>query len=211
MATKKKKKKKRLIKDLSDKRHILSLDLALANSGYSVYDLKTRKIVESGTFSTKSSKLHGERLRKIYNTVKGVYNRYPDCHIIRESLPSQAGKFSTISTLQGLAKAHAALEMFYPKADSIHSVSVKHAVGGHRAAKKEEIRDIINELYDLSIKNLDESDSVAVLHTFLIKFNIEIDEDIKDINKKIKSLTTEQAINNNKEKIKELEDRKLKI
>ena len=207
----KKKKKKRLIKDLSDKRYILSLDLSFANSGYSIYSLKTRNIVESGTFSTKSSSLHGERLRKIYQTVKGIYKRYPDCHIIKETLLQQAGKFSTIATLQSLAKSHAVIEMYYPIIDDIHPISIKHAVGGHRAAKKEEIRDIINELYGLDIENLDESDSVAVLRTFLIKFNKEIDEDIKDINKKIKSLTTEQAINNNKEKIKELENRKLKI
>lgn len=202
-----------MIKDLSDKRFILSVDLALAKSGWCVYDLSSKKIVEKGLFQTKSSDVHGVRLRYIYDTVKGIHKKYPKCHIVKETCPSQAGKFTTIQTLQGLAKAHAALEIYYPHADNIHAISIKWKIGGAASVKKEEIRKIVNDIYSLDIKKsqLDISDSVAVLRTFLIKFNEEIDKEVKSLKKKIKSLKTDKAINNNILKTKDLLGRKIEF
>ena len=202
-----------MINDLSDKKYILSIDLALAKSGWNIYCLNTKKIVEKGMIQTKAKDVHGIRLKHIYKTVKGIHKKYPDCHIVKESCPMQAGKFTTIKVLQSLAKAHSVVEMYYPYADNIHSTSIKWKIGGSGSTKKDRIREIVNEIYSLDIKKseLDISDSVAVLRTFLIKFNEEIDKEVKTIRKKIKTLKTDKAVKNSNVKIEELLNRKVVI
>ena len=200
-----------MINDLSDKRYILSVDLALAKSGWCVYDLKTRKIIDYGGFKTKASDKMGVRLRVIYKTIKDIAKKYPNYHIIKESLPRQSGKFTTIKVLQGLAQAHGALEMFYPQADEVHPVTIKCRIGGNRSASKDDVREIVNGIYNLNLKDNDTSDSVAVLHGFKIKFNQNIDDEIKKIRKKMKTLKTDKAVKNSNVKIEELENRKIEI
>jgi len=213
---KKKKVKKRLIKDLRNKDYIISIDLALAKSGWSVYDLKTKKIIDYGIFVTKPNKLMGERLRTIHGEIRKIQKMYPNYHIIKETMPLQ-NAFTTIKTLQGLAMSHAIALLLSPLADDVHPLSIKSVVRKYMGAdsktktSKDEVRYAMNEIYGLDIKDNDISDSIGVLYTFKIKFDKEIDEDIKQIRKKIKTLSTQTAIDKNIKLIKDLENRKINI
>lgn len=209
--------KDRLIEDLTNIRYIIGLDPSLSCTGWSVLDLENMEVVEHGYFQTKSNEKMGIRLRKVYTSFKDIKKKYPNSHIIKEKLPAQAGKFTTIQTLQGLAACHGVISMYYPSVDDIHSLSIKSVVrkylslDGKDKISKEQVRDVMNEIYNLDIKNLDTSDSCAVIHTFLIKYNNQIDDDIKKLKKKIKSLKTQNAIVGNIDKINELEKRKVDI
>lgn len=115
--------------------------------------------------------------------------------------------------MQGLAKAHAVLELcvehsgliFYDE-KGIHSISVKAMFRSEENPKptKTDIKNKVCEYYDLNSKELsdDQSDSIALIYTLVNKkWNSDIDERVKVLKKEIKNLKVERAISERQEEI----------
>lgn len=202
--------------------YIIGFDLALHKTGVSIYNIKKKRFTQYDMIISKGT---GEEIfYDLYEKIKEyIWNFWhkDGGHIlvIKEALPAQCGKFTTVKTLQQLAKAHAALTIavaelqkdmhknicFYDD-DGVHSVSVKSLFSTEECKKptKTDIRNKIVEIYKVDNSKLtdDISDSMAVIHTLINrKWNLDIQEEIKKIKKEIKSLKKESTIKERKEEI----------
>lgn len=202
--------------DLTNLDYILAFDLALYKTGTSLYDIKTKKIVKSDKIEVPKNAQHPvvelyNLLTKYFEKIKAEYGN--KIMIVQEAMPQQAGKFTTVATLQGLAKAHAVLELcvehsgliFYDE-KGIHSISVKAMFRSEENPKptKTDIKNKVCEYYDLNSKELsdDQSDSIALIYTLVNKkWNSDIDERVKVLKKEIKNLKVERAISERQEEI----------
>ena len=108
---------------------------------------------------------------------------------MKEKLPNQAGRFTTIASLQGLAQVHAIWELACEKSgvevydfDGVHSVSVKAFFKRRYEVEKPQKEDIAklvceNYCFDIGDSPLDITDAIACVQTLVeYKWN----EDIKD-------------------------------
>lgn len=209
-------------KPLSEIGYIISFDLALYKTGVSIYDIankticQTDKIEVSHTDETPVATLY--ELLKDYLT-KAVKKYGQLIMIVKEAMPAQAGRFTTIATLQTLAKAHAALDIAVSKVNGtdfydetgIHAVSVKALFKTEDCPKptKGDIKIAVCDKFGLDKSRLsdDESDSIAVIYTLLKKkWNADIKDEIKRVKKEMKSLKQERAIEAHQKRIEELEN-----
>ncbi len=201
--------------------YIIGVDLASYKTGVCVYDIKQNCFVDSNVIEV--SKQSEDKIFELYNKLDAFFiellaKRSGNYIIVKEACPSQNGPFSTISTLQSLAQAHAVLDIvatlhkipFYDYR-GVHSITVKSFFRTKENSKpqKEDIRKKIVEFYNLKDDELtnDISDAMGVVHVFIHKkWNADIDQEIKNIKKEIKALIKEEAINIRKDKIQALED-----
>lgn len=135
-----------------------------------------------------------------------ITNLQKDVFVLREMMPQQS-KFSTIATLQGLAKAHAVLDLIVDQlgldyyGPGIHSVSVKalfKKLTGVEHPEKLDIQQWVSLHYGYHIvpKNmtLDISDAAALWITlFMKKERYDLEEEIKVLKKKDKTLKAASA------------------
>lgn len=211
--------------------YIMSFDLALHNTGASVYSVKDGAILDHDEIVAVGD---GDLIiYDLYEKIKSYIINFAcdgsNILIVKEAMPVQCGKFTTIKTLQQLAKAHASLGLAievlrqeYGNVNvvqyddiGIHSVSVKALFATEECKKptKKDIRAKVVDLYHLNDGLLtdDISDSIAVIHTLLNrKWNQDIKDEIKNKKKEIKTLKQNYAIENKKKDIEWLESLILK-
>lgn len=214
-------------KPLSEINYIISFDLALFKTGISLYDIAQKSIVRTDKIEVSHS--DETPVATLYTKLKeyltSAVEKYGNLlMIVKEAMPAQAGKFTTIATLQTLAKAHAALDIAVAKVDGVdfydetgvHSVSVKALFKTEENPKptKTDIKKAVCAYYGLKVGDLtdDESDSIAVIYTLIKKkWNADINEEIKRIKKEIKGLKQERAIEAHQKRIEELQGMLLEV
>lgn len=208
-------------KPLSEIDYIISFDLALYKTGVSIYDIsqksivRTDKIEVSHTDETPVATLYTKLKEYLTSAVEKYGNLLM---IVKEAMPAQAGRFTTIATLQTLAKAHAALDIAVAKVDGVdfydevgvHAVSVKALFKTDETPKptKTDIKKAVCAHYGLKTGDLtdDESDSVAVIYTLIKKkWNADLKDEIKRVKKEMKGLKQERAIAAHEKRIEELQ------
>ena len=198
---------------LTDFDYIIGFDLAYHKSGIEIYDIEKKQIVN--TFKVNIQNGGETSIFDLYSTLGATLDnisiKYPGSILaIKEAMPLQCGKFTTVQTLQQLAKAHAALDIcLYERPEEyflydevgIHSISVKSLFKENKDDKptKKDIQNKLREIYDLEGLEItdDISDAIAVIHTLIHKkWNSDIKDEIKAIKKEIKTLKQEYTIKN---------------
>lgn len=206
---------------LSEIGYIISFDLALYKTGVSIYDIKNKTICRTDKIEVLKS--DEKPVATLYELLKDYLTKSVEKYgdllmVIKEAMPAQAGRFTTIATLQTLAKAHAALDIAVAKVNGVdfyddigvHAVSVKALFKTEECPKptKTDIKEAVCDKFKLDKSKLsdDESDSIAVIYTLLQKkWNADIKDEIKRIKKEMKSLKQERAIAAHEKRIEELE------
>lgn len=157
---------------------VYGLDLSLANTGITIYDTEAQEFVYIGSIGTefiKSRKankhlyLNGIKLKHIWDEVSVLKEKYPPQAIVVERAFS---RFNTAT--QVLYRVHGIINLLFNDVPQIYypPKSVKEAILKGDATKKQ-IQQAINIKYnDIIFANEDESDSFAVLLTYLIKEEI---------------------------------------
>lgn len=196
-------------KRLEDIPLIVGVDLALYKTGISWYNPKTQKIVKAEELEVKKSEscLLLKLFQLLSANLHDAVQEYGEVMLIREALPNQCGFRSSIGALQGLAKAHAVLDLCRDLREGVdeyddtgvHSVSVRAFYRTESIPKpeKSDIRKAVVKYYDLDDSTLTDniSDSIAVVHTLVHrKWNQDIEEEIKQNKKEIKKLKVQKAI-----------------
>ena len=127
--------------------------------------------------------------------------------VLKEKLPNQAGKFTTIASLQSLAQVHAIWELACEKTgvdvydfQGVHSVSVKAFFKkryGIEKPQKEDIARLICENYCFNIGEnpLDITDAIACVQTLIEhKWNQDIIDKTKELKKEQKKYKSDKKI-----------------
>lgn len=153
----------------------MSFDLSLSNSGWTVgtYNKETREIniTNYGAISTKRFNRHGtgKRLEVIAKELMKLYKEHEPDVVVKER------SFSNfrITATQQIFKVNGVWELFtyrkgYESFEELTATQVKKYVAGKGNAKKELVRQRVNELIDANITDNDITDSVAVLYAYLI-------------------------------------------
>lgn len=146
--------------------YLYGLDLSLAQTGITIFDLNALKPVHITSIKTKSNWTHGKRLKVIGDYINSLRNKYPPRIIVIER---GFTKFHKVT--QALYRIVGVTEyifnefkpVFYPP------TTVKATILGGKAGKELIRRKIEQEYPDVIFKNEDESDSFAVALTYLIK------------------------------------------
>ena len=187
---------------ITDFDYIIGFDLAYHKSGIAIYSMEKKNIVD--TFKIDIQNGRNASIFELYSALGCVLNnistKYKG-HIlaIKEAMPLQCGKFTTVQTLQQLAKAHAALDIcLYERPEEycvydetgIHSISVKSLFKKNKDDKptKKDIQDRLREIYSLDSFEItdDISDAIAIIYTLLNKkWNSDIKEEIKIVKKEM--------------------------
>lgn len=208
---------------ITDFDYIIGFDLAYHKSGIAIFDIEKRSIVDTFKISIQNGR--DASIFDLYSTLGAVLDnisiKYPGSILaIKEAMPLQCGKFTTVQTLQQLAKAHAALDIcLYERPDTyfvydevgIHSISVKSLFRKSKEDKptKQDIQNRLREIYNLDGFEItdDISDAIAVIHTLINKkWNSDIKEEIKATKKEIKELKQDFTIKNKQRYIDYLKD-----
>lgn len=208
---------------LTDFDYVVGFDLAYHKSGIAIYDIKSKKILD--TFKVNIVNGRETSIFDLYLTLGATLDNISTKYngrilAIKEAMPVQCGKFTTVQTLQQLAKAHAALdiclyerpeEYFVYDETGIHSISVKSLFKKNKDDKptKQDIQNELRKIYNLDGLEItdDISDAIAVIHTLIHKkWNADIKDEIKAVKRDIKGLKQEYTINNRKRYIDYLTD-----
>ena len=217
-------------KKLSQFSYILSFDLAKRVSGYSLYDINKNIVLAAGVLDTSKNKddfIWGyfySQVIKIIEKCKEIIGPENEdgLFVVKERLPSQNGRFSTIETLQGLAQAHSIFDLAVNQCcvevydyDGVHATSVKShfkKLTGSDKPQKEDIAEYCKQRYvdfDFSQYPFDVTDSLGVTLTLIgKKWNSDIVEKIRELKKEQKSAKTEVKITKLEDEIKFLESLK---
>lgn len=195
-------------KHIEEYRYVLSFDLAKFKTGFAMYDTVDDTFVKYGVICVSEKSTH-----PCYDLFKKIKDVLSECRsvadggaifVTKERLPNQAGRFSTISTLQALAEAHAALEIACEDEGAdiydefgIHAISVKsyfRSIIGIEKPTKEDIAAEILKKYDLTGEyTLDTTDAIGVVFTLLNKrWDTDITDGIKELKKNMKTYKTQK-------------------
>lgn len=216
-------------KKLYDFQYVLCFDLAKGQTGCALIDIINEKVIiyKQITVLNKSDYFVIDLYQSLLNIIKEIEEDFnidlTKVVVLKEQCPQQCSKFSSISTLQSLAKAHCCLDLAIAHYNlhsydtkGVHSVSVKAVFRrtlGIEQPSKEEISQNIKSSYFLTEKEdltNDITDAVAIWVCLREhKWNADIKEQIKEYNKKIKKLKLNSAKEKIQEKIKYLEELKI--
>lgn len=193
-------------KSIHDYRYILAFDIAKHQTGWALIDLENINIVSYGTIVTEQ----GNEWADFYAKAKAVMDLVRDgvggqFFIIKERLPNQAGRFSTIATLQGLAGAHAIFDLVCAHSnvdvydcDGIHSISVKSYFKSLTEKDKPDKADVADAVKHITayygeFENYDITDAAACAIALINKkWNADIAQKIKDLKSEQKKYKTEK-------------------
>lgn len=199
-------------KHLTDYRYVLAFDLAKHRTGYALVDILNNVVAMSGLVDMDNdaefpwSGIYSQFMDVIH-TAKSIAGD-DEFFVTKEKLPNQAGRFTTIASLQGLAQVHAIWELccchseveIYDR-EGVHSVSVRAHIAhqtGIEKPTKEDVADYVSKKYgfkDVSAA-LDVTDAIAVVDTLVDKkWNSDIDAEIKTLKKQIKTYKTDKKKN----------------
>ena len=200
-------------KNLSNYNYVLSFDLAKQKTGWALVDIKSNKIEKFGMviLNEKADSVWLDIYDKIVVVLNDIKKH---CQILgkrffvlKEKLPNQAGKFTTIASLQSLAQVHAIWELACEKTgvdvydfQGVHSVSVKAFFKkryGIEKPQKEDIARLICENYCFNIGEnpLDITDAIACVQTLIEhKWNQDIIDKTKELKKEQKKYKSDKKI-----------------
>ena len=204
--------------------HALCFDLAQYETGVALINIKNNKIEYIKQISVEDKDICPmsiiyDKFNDIWNDIKNIID-VEKMFIVKEQCP-QGSRFSTIKTLQSLARVHGVVDLWIAHKglkvysyDGIHASSIKAAlkrlIGADKPTKeqiKEYIFNNLNHNFKWDDVTLDISDSIAV---FLClkesKWNIDILEEMKNVKKKIKELKKEKAKMEKQKELSRLEN-----
>jgi len=179
--------------NIYDYDYILSFDLAKNKTGWAMVDFHNNKIIDCGLIIPPKNE---SILFFIYNQILSIITKTirdnKKVFIIKEKLPNQAGKFTTIASLQALAEVHAIWEVCCEQCgvdvydyDGVHSRSVKayySKICNLKNPQKSDISNIVCAKYKLNLdeNTYDITDAIACADTLLYyKYEKDIKEQIK--------------------------------
>ena len=187
---------------LKDYGYILSFDLAKQKTGWALVNIKTNQAERFGVIVSdeKADSIWENLYDKISNVLLGVkaycIGKREKFFVTKERLPNQAGKFTTIQSLQSLAQIHSIWELACFKCgvnvydlDGIHSVSVKAFFKrkyGIEKPTKEDIAKCVCKDYSFELGEYPEdvTDAAACIMTFVeYKWNDDVKGKIKELKK----------------------------
>lgn len=197
---------------LSDFQYALSFDLAKHQTGYSLVNIFNKEIVDCGLIICDSDNpdVWLDMEEKISNVIAGTIERFgiENFFVIKEAMPKQAGRFTTISTLSALAQSHAILSFACSKLDvniydligvaAVSEKAVFKRLTGIEKPEKEDIFESVVKMYEIQeplkgVLNYDITDSVAVVETLISKkWNSDIQQEVKELKKMQKKYKTEK-------------------
>lgn len=192
-------------------RYILSFDLAKFNTGYSLFDITTESIVETGLLSCPEQgqeSIWSDYYDNIKTLLVYIKSKYANSFfVLKEKMPCQNGGASTIQTLQALAKAHAVFELACIHChvdvydfDGIAAVSGKAYVrkqSGIEKPSKEDIKSFLMSNYffddNKEPESLDVTDSIICSIVLLKhKWNDDIKTEIRSLKKEKEKYKSDQ-------------------
>lgn len=200
---------------LSDYKYLIMFDLASRITGVCIWDiqynipLKTKVLKVDKDHELGAAALYSE-IDNFFNSLQTEGINLSDILVYKEAMPVQLrGGSSTVQTFIALAKSHAILDYYiyshniamydyvgvYPI--STHAY-LKHLMGWDNKHKvdKKDIQQYIQSIYGLDNISFDESDAVFLAKTFIdIKWNKDLEEQIRAIKKHCKTLKAEHSIN----------------
>lgn len=199
-------------KHLTDYRYVLAFDLAKHRTGYALVDILNNVVAMSGLVDMDNgaefpwSGVYSQFMDVIH-TAKSIAGD-DEFFVTKEKLPNQAGRFTTIASLQGLAQVHAIWELCCCHSgvevydcEGVHSVSVRAHIAhqtGIEKPTKEDVADYVSKKYGFKGVStaLDVTDAIAVVDTLVDKkWNSDIDVEIKTLKKQIKTYKTDKKKN----------------
>ena len=151
--------------------YIYGLDLSMSNTGVSIYDTESKKVVHISSITTKriserdSNRVDGKRLQHIYDEFMILREQYPPEIVVIER---GFTRFNTAT--QVLFRVHGVVNLIFSDCPQIYytPMRIKSLVYDGTASKKE-IADLIRKRLNLQFRNEDESDSTAIVLTYLIE------------------------------------------
>lgn len=205
-------------KQLCSYKYLVMFDLASNITGVCLWDIslhrpaRTDVIKTSGKFKTIS----------LYDSIAQYFSDLfssgicaSDVLVYKEAMPTQLrGGASTIQTFISLAKSHAVLNLYllqnnidfyddvgvYPASTKAYFKRLNPSF--ESTVTKEDVRDYVSSLYNLSCLSLDESDAVFLAMTFVdVKWDNDIGEAIREIKRHKKTLVSPSAKNEQDKKI----------
>lgn len=208
--------KNKFIKQLESYEYILAFDLASKNTGVCVWEIKHNKPLFTTTIKVfKDAELPSADLKEkleafILSLQKQHHLDIDKILVIKEAMPTQLrGASSTIQTFVALARSHAILDtvLYTHKIPTYDYVGI-YPITWHNYFKKvmkadKDFKVDKQVVYEYNIKEynlhdnltLDESDAIFMCKTFIeIKWNNDIDEQIREIKRHKKILKAPHAI-----------------
>lgn len=151
---------------------VYGLDLSLANTGVTIYDTEKQEFLYIGSINTEGIKKkkglyhNALKLKHIFIEMRKLKVKYPPQVVVIERGFS---RFNTAT--QVIYRVHGIINLLFHDVEQIYypPKTVKEALV-HGSATKEDLQIAINTKYnDILFANEDESDSFAVLLTYLVK------------------------------------------
>lgn len=151
---------------------IYGLDLSLSCTGCTIYDLEKKDFVYIGSVSTEKVKKQKNRyhnaikLKEIYNWLNNLREKYPPTIV---AIERGFSRFNAAT--QTIYRVHGITNLLFSDVDQIYypPKTVKEAIYKGNATKAQVQKIIKNNFVDIEFSNEDESDSFAVVLTYLIK------------------------------------------
>lgn len=160
---------------------ILSMDLSLSGSAFSILELNNNYIIikelmfVNNKVSKMINKFHGEKLANIHDNLDDLLNRYNPTDIVREkgfskfSLSTQA-IFKAVGIVDFTLHQHGIKQ----KIDEIAPTSVKKLVTGSGKSDKSQVEEYVRKYLfptqkDIKFETDDLSDAVAVAIAYCIE------------------------------------------
>lgn len=149
---------------------ILAFDLSLSNSGWAVGDIKDGKInvIGFGSIGTKrwAKDGTGKRLHYIAKEVQNLYKKFNPDSVVKErsfsngriTATQQIFKVNGVWEMISYLEEHGAFAEYAP-------TTVKKELTGDGRASKPQVRQAVTDLLNVTPRNEDESDALAVMVT----------------------------------------------
>ena len=155
--------------------NIITLDLSIVNTGYCIFT-KEGKFVISGSIPTKPKFETQLRLRNIYSNLRDLFYKYDPKIVLIERGFSRHNK-----STQTLFKVHGVANLAFYKCKQIEYAPnhIKSVAGNDGKMKKEDLRRLLEHIFDLEFENEDESDAFAIGITYFKNNGMRM-EDILD-------------------------------
>ena len=175
-------------------KYLFGLDLSLACTGVTIYDLEKREFVYIGSINTEKVKKkkdlyhNGIKLKHIYDYLEELKEKYPPSIV---AIERGFSRFPTAT--QVIYRTHGITNLLFHDVNQLYypPKTVKEAIYKGDATKAQVQKIIKNNFVDVEFANEDESDSFAVALTYLIKEGlIEFEKPI--VEKKKKKATPKQ-------------------
>lgn len=215
---------------ISEYKYLVMFDLASHITGVCVWDIENNIPIKTTVIETnKNAELPAadlyNRLDLFFTQLKEEGIENSEILVYQEAMPTQIkGGGSTVQTFLSLARSHSILDLYtyknniavydyigvYPISTHAYLKKIRGWDNKHKVEKKD-IKDYIEEKYNLFNLTFDESDAVFLAKTFIdIKWNKDIDEAIRAEKRHSKELKSERGVNACLEEIKRLEGLKIK-